>query len=144
MKRSIQKGFTLIELMIVVAIIGILAAVALPAYQDYTTKAKFSSIPTEISSVKLAITECMSTNAGNAASCDDITKLGIGALPPASANHGAITITATTAAINATATAAAGGSTYILAPTMAVGDSVVTWTQSGSCMAKTATSPKVC
>ena len=56
-KRSIQKGFTLIELMIVVAIIGILAAVALPAYQDYTVRAKNSEVILAASSCRTSITE---------------------------------------------------------------------------------------
>ena len=57
MKRSMQKGFTLIELMIVVAIIGILAAVALPAYQDYTVRAKMSEVVLAASSCRTSITE---------------------------------------------------------------------------------------
>src|SRR5678816_2274139 len=57
MKRYIQKGFTLIELMIVVAIIGILAAVALPAYQDYTVRAKVSEVVLAASSCRTGISE---------------------------------------------------------------------------------------
>jgi type IV pilus assembly protein PilA len=57
MKRSLQQGFTLIELMIVVAIIGILAAVALPAYQDYTKKAKMSEVILALSTCRTTVTE---------------------------------------------------------------------------------------
>ncbi|MFZ4287282.1 pilin [Variovorax sp. HJSM1_2] len=61
MKRSLQKGFTLIELMIVVAIIGILAAVALPAYQDYTIRAKVTEVILAASSPKVSISEAAAT-----------------------------------------------------------------------------------
>jgi type IV pilus assembly protein PilA len=55
--KAIQKGFTLIELMIVVAIIGILAAIALPAYQDYTIRSKVSELILAASSARTAVTE---------------------------------------------------------------------------------------
>ena len=73
--RAVQKGFTLIELMIVVAIIGILAAVALPAYQDYTTKAKWASNLSDLEGVKTAVKTCLNENSNEGTLCDTVAEL---------------------------------------------------------------------
>lgn len=69
--KQVQKGFTLIELMIVVAIIGILAAVAIPAYQDYTTRAKVSEVLGFADSMKTSVSECGITS-GTLTGCNDV------------------------------------------------------------------------
>jgi type IV pilus assembly protein PilA len=108
MKR-VQQGFTLIELMIVVAIIGILAAVALPAYQDYTVRAKVTEGLSLAGSAKVTVAE----NAANAASALD---LGWTA-PDPTPNVGSVAISGTTGQITVTYTAAAGNGTIVLIPT---------------------------
>ena len=103
MKRLLQQGFTLIELMIVVAIIGILAAVALPAYQDYTVRAKVSEAVIAGSSVKAGASEAFQTDsvagltafatAFNSAAASTKTSKFVGGMTMSAASPWPITVT---------------------------------------------------
>ena len=129
MKKTLQslnmkkaQGFTLIELMIVVAIIGILAAVALPAYQDYTKKAKFAEVVSLVGAARTAVDLCYQTE-GALTNCDAGYR-GIPAAVASGTYANLDTMTIEDGVITAASTAATDSSNMIATPT----GSPLTWT----------------
>ncbi len=122
-----QSGFTLIELMIVVAIIGILAAIAVPQYQQYTNKAKFTEIVNATAPMKNAVEICVTSQgltSGNITGC--ASGSGLNGMPSDQGAYGNVASVVASAAgvVTATATSTAKGiegATYVLTPTIESG-----------------------
>jgi type IV pilus assembly protein PilA len=139
MTQRVQAGFTLIELMIVIAIIGILAAVALPAYQDYTVRGRVSENVLLSAGMKPTISENIANNKGiGAGSCKGVTDV-----TTATVNTTSITCADLTGIVTATGTTKAGDTVLTLTPSLNA-DGVIVWVCAVSAAANNKYVPAEC
>jgi type IV pilus assembly protein PilA len=132
--RKKQHGFTLIELMIVVAIIGILAAIAMPQYQDYVTRSRWSDNLQSVGGLKIAIAECLQNNNSDLTACDSTAELTASGflltgfvMPTPKFAASQVSITAGTGALVIVGSAQAADCQVTLTPTTSAGSALVTW-----------------
>ncbi len=126
MSRKLNQGFTIIELMIVIAIIGILVAIAIPSYRHYTQKARFSEVIMATAPYKTAV--ALALQEGSDKNKLDSNKNGIPDKPKKTQNLDSLTVEKSI--ITSTATTEAGGYTYVLTPD----ETGSQWAVSGTCV----------